>query len=198
MASQGTRWAFMACNYIAEQYIQHRPLSIQISLPYHGLAQKKGALQFSGLWFFKCTCAVPYLDYRHANFARNFHNIPNKCLRTAKALARLCLCAGSLLVTCDSILFSCAGANGSTSCSAPSLRTITSINCISLGPVVQSVVSLTSSLRVISLTILADSIYNIFCWKNVSSFCTAKATHIFSAKNFSIFAYPSIKILTNR
>ena len=34
------------------------------------------------------------------------------------------------------------------------------------GPVVQSVVSLTSSLRVISLTVLADSIYNIllfFC-----------------------------------
>ena len=30
-----------------------------------------------------------------------------------------------------------------------------------LGPVVQSVVSLTSLLRVISLTILADSIYNI-------------------------------------
>ena len=44
------------------------------------------------------------------------------------------------------------------------------------GPVVQSVVSLTSSLRVISLTVLADSIYNILifiCWKNVSSFCTA-------------------------
>ena len=30
-----------------------------------------------------------------------------------------------------------------------------------LGPVVQSVVSLTSSLRVILLTVLADSIYNI-------------------------------------
>ena len=29
------------------------------------------------------------------------------------------------------------------------------------GPVVQSVVSLTSSLRVISLTVLADSIYNV-------------------------------------
>ena len=29
------------------------------------------------------------------------------------------------------------------------------------GPVVQSIVSLTSSLRVISLTVLADSIYNI-------------------------------------
>ena len=60
------------------------------------------------------------------------------------------------------------------------------------GPVVQSVVSLTSSLRVISLTVLADSICNIlifFAEKNVSSFCTAKATHIFSAKNFSIFAY---------
>ena len=62
----------------------------------------------------------------------------------------------------------------------------------SLGPVVQSVVSLMSSLRVISLTVLADSIYNIlifFAEKIVSSFCTAKATHIFSAKNFSIFAY---------
>ena len=32
---------------------------------------------------------------------------------------------------------------------------------IKLGPVVQSVVSLTSSLRVISLTVLADSIHNI-------------------------------------
>ena len=32
---------------------------------------------------------------------------------------------------------------------------------INLGPAVQSVVSLTSSLRVISLTVLADSIYNI-------------------------------------
>ena len=60
------------------------------------------------------------------------------------------------------------------------------------GPVVQSVVSLTSSLRVISLTVLADSMHNIlifFAEKNVSSFCIAKATHIFSAKNFSIFAY---------
>ena len=45
-----------------------------------------------------------------------------------------------------------------------------------LGPVVQSVVSLTNSLRVISLTVLADTMHNIlifFCWKNVSSFCTA-------------------------
>ena len=58
------------------------------------------------------------------------------------------------------------------------------------GPVVQSVVSLTSSLRVISLTTLADSTYNIlifFAEKMWVAF--AKATHIFSAKNFSIFAY---------
>ena len=76
-----------------------------------------------------------------------------------------------------------------------------SVHPCNLGPVVQSVVSLTSSLRVISLTVLADSMYNIlifFAEKNVSSFCTAKATHIFSAKNFSIFAYHSMKILTNR
>ena len=62
-------------------------------------------------------------------------------------------------------------------------------------PVVQSIVSLTSSLRVISLTVLADSIHNIlifFAEKNVSSFCTAKATHIFSAKNYSIFTYHSM------
>ena len=47
------------------------------------------------------------------------------------------------------------------------------------GPVVQSIVSLTSSLWVISLTVLADLIHNIlifFAEKNVSSFCTAKAT----------------------
>ena len=33
--------------------------------------------------------------------------------------------------------------------------------CKPLGPVVQSIVSLTSSLRVISLIVSADSIYNI-------------------------------------
>ena len=32
---------------------------------------------------------------------------------------------------------------------------------IYLGPIVQSIVSLTTSLRVISLTVLADSIHNI-------------------------------------
>ena len=47
------------------------------------------------------------------------------------------------------------------------------------GLVIQSVVSLTSSLRAISLTILADSVYNFLkfvCWKNVSN------SHFFSKK----------------
>ena len=35
----------------------------------------------------------------------------------------------------------------------------------------------------------------IFCWKNVSSFCTAKATHIFSAKNIRILYIESAKTL---
>ena len=59
------------------------------------------------------------------------------------------------------------------------------------GPVVQSIVSLTSLLRVISLTVLADSIYNTLIFF-AEKMCTAKATHIFSAKNFSIFAYHSM------
>ena len=43
----------------------------------------------------------------------------------------------------------------------------------SQGPVVQSVVSLTSSLRVISLTVLADSIHNIliFFSKKIQHIC---------------------------
>ena len=61
-----------------------------------------------------------------------------------------------------------------------------------LGPVVQSVVSLTSSLRVISLTVLADSIYNIlvfFAEKMWVAFALQKLLTFFSAKNFSLFAY---------
>ena len=53
-----------------------------------------------------------------------------------------------------------------------------------LGPVVQSVVSLTSSLRVILLTVLADSIYNILIFftekngKSHSHFFSKKFQHI--------------------
>ena len=35
----------------------------------------------------------------------------------------------------------------------------------------------------------------IFCWKNVSSFCSAKATHIFSAKNIRLLYIESAKIV---
>ena len=35
----------------------------------------------------------------------------------------------------------------------------------------------------------------IFCWKNVSSFCSAKATQIFSAKNIRILYIESAKIV---
>ena len=35
----------------------------------------------------------------------------------------------------------------------------------------------------------------IFCWKNVSSFCSAKAAHIFSAKNIRILYIESAKIV---
>ena len=54
-----------------------------------------------------------------------------------------------------------------------------------LGPVVQSVVSLTSSLKVISLTVLADSIYNIlifFAEKMWVAFALQKLLTFFQQK----------------
>ena len=53
------------------------------------------------------------------------------------------------------------------------------------GPVVQSVVSLTNSLRVISLTVLADSIYNIlefFAEKMWVAFALQKLLTFFQQK----------------
>ena len=53
------------------------------------------------------------------------------------------------------------------------------------GPVVQSVVSLTSSLRVISLTVLVDSIYNIlifFAEKMWVAFAMQKLLSFFQQK----------------
>ena len=49
---------------------------------------------------------------------------------------------------------------------------------INLGPVVQIIVSLTSSLRVISLTVLKDSIYNILIFFAEKMCSSLKATHI--------------------
>ena len=56
------------------------------------------------------------------------------------------------------------------------------------GPVFQSIVSLTSLLRVISLTVLANSMYNILIF--FAEKC--KSYSIFSAKNFSTIAYHSM------
>ena len=58
-------------------------------------------------------------------------------------------------------------------------------SCSNQGPVVQSVVSLTSSLRVISLTVLADSIYNImifFAEKMWVAFAMQKPLTFFQQK----------------
>ena len=58
-------------------------------------------------------------------------------------------------------------------------------NVIYLGPVVQSVVSLTSSLRVISLTVLVDSVHNIlifFAEKMWVAFALQKLLTFFQQK----------------
>ena len=59
-----------------------------------------------------------------------------------------------------------------------------------LGPVVQSIVRLTSSLRGQRVKCFTTSVPNtqiFFVAKKVRSFCTAKASHIFSTKNIDIF-----------
>ena len=59
-------------------------------------------------------------------------------------------------------------------------------NLVSQGPVVQSIVSLKSLLRVISLTVLADSIYNIlmfFVEKMWVAFGLQKLLTFFQQKN---------------
>ena len=67
------------------------------------------------------------------------------------------------------------------------------------GPVVQSVVSLTSSLVVKMLTVLVSTISNsqvFFAEKMWVAFADAKATHIFSAKILAYMPYLMIKVLT--
>ena len=61
-------------------------------------------------------------------------------------------------MTCQ-ILFSGKNKKNIINFSAELAERVVKVN--SQGPVVQSIVSLTSSLRVISLTVLADSIYSI-------------------------------------
>ena len=59
-----------------------------------------------------------------------------------------------------------------------------------LGPVVQSIISFTSSLVVKMLTVLVSTISNlqVFLLKNVSSFCKCKSYSHFFSKNISIYA----------
>ena len=69
------------------------------------------------------------------------------------------------------------------------------------GSVVQSIVSLTSSLigqLVKCFTTLLPNTLIFFDEKNERSFCTAKATHIFSTKNNGIFQILMFEILTKR
>ena len=68
-----------------------------------------------------------------------------------------------------------------------------------LGPVVQSVVSLTTSLRHHFVKYMPTTLSNqLLCFveKNVRIFCSAKDFHIFSTKNNSGFAIFMFKILT--
>ena len=68
-----------------------------------------------------------------------------------------------------------------------------------LGPVVQSIVSLTSLLVVKMLTVLVSTLSKsqvFLLKKNVNAFANAKATHIFSAKILVYMPYLMIKVST--
>ena len=68
------------------------------------------------------------------------------------------------------------------------------------GPVVQSIVCLTKLFIKDLLSLTAHTKSNqviFFAEKNVRSFCSAKAPHIFSAKNGSVFAYNTFEISTS-
>ena len=72
---------------------------------------------------------------------------------------------------------------------------------IDQGPVVQSIVSLTSPLRgqlVKCFTALFPNTLIFFVEKNERSFCTAKASYIFSTKNIGVFEIYKFEFLTKR
>ena len=64
------------------------------------------------------------------------------------------------------------------------------MHCSNLGPLVQSMVSLTSLLVVKMLTVLVSTISysQVFLLKNVSSFCKCKSYSHFFSKNISVYA----------
>ena len=68
-------------------------------------------------------------------------------------------------------------------------------------PVVQSIVSLTISLRHKSVKQISAKVTNtllFFVEKNVRILCSAKDSHIFSTKNNSVFVILMFEILTKR
>ena len=74
-------------------------------------------------------------------------------------------------------------------------------NFLIQGPVVRSIVSLTSLLVVKMLTVLVSTVSNshVFLLKKcVAKFANAKATHIFSAKILAHVPYLMIKVLMIR
>ena len=75
-----------------------------------------------------------------------------------------------------------------------------SLTVVKQGAVVQSIVSLTSSLRGQLVKCFTTLLLNIliFLLKNERSFCTAKASHIFSTKNIGTFQILAFEILTKR
>ena len=112
-------------------------------------------------------------------------------MRTTKNLIRLRGCANwfesSLGASTHDVAHMCLNI---TSISLHTVWSRPSFFDITLGPVVQSVVSLTSSLRVISLTVLADSIYNIlifFAEKVWVAFAHCKSYSHFFGKKFSAY-----------
>ena len=72
---------------------------------------------------------------------------------------------------------------------------------IYLDPVVQSIVSLTISLRHKFVKQISAKVTNtllFFVEKNVRILCSAKDSHIFSTKNNSVFVILMFEILTKR
>ena len=70
-----------------------------------------------------------------------------------------------------------------------------------LGSVVQSIVSLTTSLRRQLVKYMPTNLSNtllFFCRKNVRIFCAAKDSHIFLTKNNSVFVIFTFENLTKR
>ena len=68
---------------------------------------------------------------------------------------------------------------------------------ITLGPVVQSIVSLTMLLRHQLVKYMLATLSNTLLFF-VGKMCSAKDSHIFSAKNNSVFVILTFKILTKR